>query len=89
MGELGGFIERFSIRPDLRVARTKKHNLIDILFIGVCTVICGGEGFTDMEDFAAAKEGWLRKYLKGRPGIRRAMKRAACLNSCLEQILVS
>lgn len=58
-----GFIEHFSVLPDPRVDRTKKHSLIDVLFIGVCTVICGGEGFTDMEDFAIAKEDWLRKYL--------------------------
>jgi hypothetical protein len=30
--------------------------LIDILFIAVCTMICGGEGFTDMEEFGEAKE---------------------------------
>jgi predicted transposase YbfD/YdcC len=65
----GGFIEHFSILPDFRVDRTKKHNLIDILFIAVCTVICGGEGFTDMEDFATAKEEWLRKYLELPGGI--------------------
>ena len=65
----GDFIERFSILPDFRVDRIKKHNLIDILFIGVCTVICGGEGFTDMEDFATAKEEWLRKYLELPGGI--------------------
>lgn len=69
MGELGGFIEYFSILPDFRVDRTKKHNLIDILFIGVCTMVCNGEGFTDMEDFAIAKEDWLRKYLELPGGI--------------------
>jgi predicted transposase YbfD/YdcC len=69
VGDLGGFIEHFSILPDFRVDRTKKHNLIDILFIAVCTVICGGEGFTDMEDFATAKEDWLRKYLELPGGI--------------------
>jgi predicted transposase YbfD/YdcC len=69
LGELGGFIEHFSILPDPRVDRTKKHILIDILFIGVCTVVCGGEGFTDMEDFATAKEDWLRKYLELPGGI--------------------
>jgi predicted transposase YbfD/YdcC len=32
-------------------------------------MICGGEGFTDMEDFATAKEDWLRKYLELPGGI--------------------
>jgi hypothetical protein len=34
--------------------RTKKHRLIDPPtggFIAVCTMICGGEDFTDMELF--------------------------------------
>lgn len=69
MADFGEFIEHFSILPDLRVDRTKKHNLIDILFIGVCTMICGGEGFTDMEDFAETKEEWLRKHIELPGGI--------------------
>lgn len=64
MAEFGEFIKHFSILPDPRIDRTKKHNLIDILFIAVCTMICGGEGFTDMEDFAETREEWLRKYLE-------------------------
>lgn len=64
MAEFEDFIKHFSIVPDPRVESAKKYNLIDILFIAVCTVICGGEGFTDMEDFAVAKEDWLRKYLE-------------------------
>lgn len=69
MAEFEEFIEHFSILPDPRTDRTKKHNLIDILFIAVCTMICGGEGFTDMEDFATAKEEWLGKYLELPGGI--------------------
>ena len=64
MSEFKGFIEHFSILPDPRIDRTKRHNLLDILFIAVCTMICGGEGFTDMEDFGGKKEEWLRKYLE-------------------------
>ena len=28
-----------------------RHKLEDIIAIGLCTVICGGEDFVDMEDF--------------------------------------
>jgi len=35
-----GFFTHFAVLPDPRVERTKKHRLIDLLFIGVCTVIC-------------------------------------------------
>ena len=54
---------------DPRRDRTKKHKLIEILFIAVCTVICGGEGFTDMEMFGMAKEDWLSRYLELPGGI--------------------
>lgn len=69
MPDFEGFIEFFSILPDPRIDRTKKHNLIDILFMGVCSTLCGGEGFTDMEDFAEDGESWLRKFLELPGGI--------------------
>lgn len=34
-----------------RIKRARKHNLTDMLFIALCTVICGGESFEDMEEF--------------------------------------
>jgi predicted transposase YbfD/YdcC len=63
------FVAYFSILPDPRVDRTKKHRLIDILFIAVCTIICGGESFTDMQDFGEAKQAWLSKLLELPHGI--------------------
>ena len=69
MSESGDFRIHFSVLPDPRTDRTKKHLLIDILFIAVCTMICGGEGFTDMEEFGEAKEEWLKKYLELPHGI--------------------
>lgn len=64
MCERGDFFVHFSVLPDPRIDRTKKHLLIDIMFIAVCTMISGGEGFTDMEAFGEAKEQCLRKYLE-------------------------
>jgi predicted transposase YbfD/YdcC len=58
------FFSHFSILPDPRVDHTKKHLLLDILFIAICTVICGGETFTDMSEFGKAKSEWLGKYLE-------------------------
>ena len=69
MADTSDFIAYFSIIPDPRVERTKKHRLIDILFIAVCTMICGGEDFTDMELFGQAKEEWLRTLLELPHGI--------------------
>jgi len=63
------FVAHFSIIRDPRVDRTKKHRLIDILLIAVCTIICGGEDSTDMELFGKAEEQWLRKFLELPHGI--------------------
>lgn len=49
---------------DPRIERARKHHLTDILFIALCTVICGGESFQDMEVFGKSKEPWLRQYLE-------------------------
>lgn len=53
----------FGDLPDPRVERTKEHLLIDILTVGLCAVLCGGEGWTDMATFGQAREPWLRTFL--------------------------
>ena len=62
-------VEHFKPLADPRVDRTKDHALIDIVVIAVCTLLCGGEGFNDMEDFGQAKEEWFRTFLKLANGI--------------------
>lgn len=62
-------IEHFKELPDPRVDRTKDHDLIDILVIAICTLLCAGESFNDMEDFGHAKEDWFKTFLSLRNGI--------------------
>ena len=62
-------IEHFKDLPDPRVNRTKDHDLIDILVIAICTLLCGGESFNDMEDFGHAKHDWFKTFLTLRNGI--------------------
>ena len=45
------------------------HKLEDIIIIGLCTVVCGGEDFPDMEEFGKEREEWLRKFLELPHGI--------------------
>src|ERR1041384_7988092 len=59
----------FSIIIDPRVNRTRDHELIDVLIIGLCCVICGGESFYDMEQFGHAKLDWFKTFLKLPNGI--------------------
>ena len=62
-------VEYFKSLPDPRVDRTKEHELIDILVIAICCLLCEGEGFNDMEDFGHAKQEWFKTFLKLRGGI--------------------
>jgi len=62
-------MECFSELPDPRVERCRRHQLIDIVFIAVCAVICGAEAFTEMEEFGHSKEAWLRQFLELPNGI--------------------
>jgi len=45
------------------VDRTKRYPLIEVVTIALCSVICGGEGWEDMEEFGRSKETWLRERL--------------------------
>lgn len=62
-------IEHFQDLPDPRLDRTKDHDLIDILVIAICTLLCAGESFNDMEDFGHAKHDWFKTFLRLRNGI--------------------
>ena len=68
-GDPASLIECFRVLPDLRVERTQRHRLIDVVVIGFCATLAGGEGFTDMEGFGKAKEAWFRTFLELPNGI--------------------
>lgn len=46
---LAAIEEHFSKVTDPRVERTKEHKLIDIIAIAICAVICGAEGWVDID----------------------------------------
>ena len=54
----------FSLLQDPRVDRTKQHLLLDIVVIAFCAVLCGAEGWEDMEEFGRAKHAWLKERLE-------------------------
>jgi predicted transposase YbfD/YdcC len=53
----------FSTLPDPRVERAKRHELLDILTISLCAVLCGADTWVDVEAFGKAKLTWLRTFL--------------------------
>jgi predicted transposase YbfD/YdcC len=50
--------------PDPRVDRSKEHDLVDILVIALCAILCGGGSFYDMEEFAEVRLAWLKTFLR-------------------------
>src|SRR5271156_6182600 len=62
-------LAHFAGLPDPRINRTLDHDLIDVLLIAICTLLCGGESFNDMADFGLAKQDWFRTFLTLRNGI--------------------
>ena len=61
--------EHFSKVTDPRKDRTKEHKLIDIIAIAICAIICGAEGWTDIEIFGNSKVVWLKTFLELPNGI--------------------
>lgn len=62
-------VEHFETISEPRVNRRKRHELVDILVIAICSLLCGGETFDDMEDFGKAKREWFQTFLDLANGI--------------------
>jgi predicted transposase YbfD/YdcC len=56
-------IDYFASLEDPRVNRTKRHQLLDILVIAICAVICGADDWVEVELFGNAKLSWLQTFL--------------------------
>jgi len=41
-----------------------RHNLIDIITIAICALICGAENWVDVEQYGKSKYGWLKQFLQ-------------------------
>ena len=62
-------VEHFSDIKDIRIERRKKHKLIDIITISICAVVCGADGWEDIEMYGIARKKWLEKFLELPNGI--------------------
>jgi hypothetical protein len=54
----------FADLTDPRLERTKRHQLLAIVVLAICAVICGSDDDVSMEEFGKAKEPWLRQFLE-------------------------
>jgi len=66
---MSDFISHFSRIPEPRIERCRKHELLDILFLSISAILCGAEGWEEIEDFGHARLDWLRRYFPYNSGI--------------------
>ncbi len=61
--------ECFEKVTDPRVDRGHNHNLLEMIFITICAVVGGADGWADVERFGKAKRAWFEQFLNLPHGI--------------------
>src|SRR5712691_3927348 len=56
-------VEHFGELEDPRIERQKQHQLLAVIVIAMCAVICGAEDWVASEPFGKAKEAWFGRFL--------------------------
>jgi len=62
-------IQNFEDLPDPRTGNATAHLFLEILIIAILAVICGADGWSDVELFGKNKKAWLKTFLKLPKGI--------------------
>lgn len=62
-------IEHFATLEDPRTGNALEHQLMDILVIALCAMICGADSWTEIELFGNAKQAWFKTFLALKNGI--------------------
>jgi predicted transposase YbfD/YdcC len=94
---LSSIVKHFESLPDPRHHRNRRHLLVDVITIAVCGVIVGCSGPTAIEQWANAKEDWLKQFLAlangipSRDCIRRVLSalKPEAFQSCFESWIAS
>ncbi len=55
--------KHFASLKDPRTGNAQQHELLDILVITICAVICGADGWTEVALWGQANETWLKTFL--------------------------
>jgi hypothetical protein len=55
--------EHFATLQGPRIDRTKRHQLLAIITIALCAVMCGADTWVDVEEFGQVKRAWLETFL--------------------------
>jgi len=62
------FLQAFESLPDPRCENRKSHELTEILFIAICTLLTGGRSFYDMEACGRGWYKWFKEHIKLKGG---------------------
>lgn len=57
-------VQCFEDIEDPRINRRRVHNLIDMIVIAICAVICNANGWADMRTWAETHRHWLEQFLE-------------------------
>ena len=66
---VGNFLDNFSTLEDPRSERNQLHSVDEIFLLTFCAVICGADGWQDVEDYGKSKLEYLKQYLDYSNGI--------------------
>ena len=65
----GSVLHHFASLKDPRIDRTKRHDLLEIIVIALCGVLCGADSWVEIAEFGQAKHAWLKQFLRLPNGI--------------------
>jgi predicted transposase YbfD/YdcC len=63
------FTPYFTSLPDPRLARSRRHSLLDLVIIALCATLGGADGWADIERFGKAKRAFFDSFLELPNGI--------------------
>jgi predicted transposase YbfD/YdcC len=63
------FVKHFSLLEDPRTGPAKRHELIDIVIVSICAVICGAQSWRDIAAWGVMRSRWLSNFLALSNGI--------------------
>jgi len=61
--ESASLLDHFRELADPRAEHLLEHQLIDIIGLTICAVICGADSWVDIENYGKAKVDWLKGFL--------------------------
>jgi predicted transposase YbfD/YdcC len=68
-GSVRSLAKHFEGLPDPRTGNARQHIFLEIIIIAICAVICGADGWSDVELFGRNKKEWLKTFLELPKGI--------------------